>query len=85
LEAILVEIDALPAVARAAARKDDVLLFDESETNLASTITAVRGDVELAFRNAAYTAASASRCSGTRRYRWSRADCWPSGMPRMSG
>jgi aerobic carbon-monoxide dehydrogenase large subunit len=56
LEAILVEIDALPAVAdRAAARKDDVLLFDESETNLASTITAVRGDVELAFRNAAYT------------------------------
>jgi carbon-monoxide dehydrogenase large subunit len=56
LEAILVEIDAPPAVAdRAAARKDDVLLFDESETNLASTITAVRGDVELTFRNAAYT------------------------------
>ena len=56
MEVILVEIDALPAVAdRAAARKDDVLLFDESETNLASTITAVRGDIELAFRNAAYT------------------------------
>src|SRR5580704_3867589 len=56
LEAILVDIEALPAVAgRAAARKGDVLLFEESGTNLASTITAVRGDIEMAFRDAAYT------------------------------
>jgi aerobic carbon-monoxide dehydrogenase large subunit len=56
LEAILVDIEPLAAVAdRAAARKGDVLLFEESGTNLASTITAVRGDIELAFRAAAYT------------------------------
>src|ERR1700681_2676343 len=56
LEAILVDIEPLAAVAdRAAARKGDVLLFEESGTNLASTMTAVRGDIELAFRDAAYT------------------------------
>src|SRR3984893_12701773 len=56
LEAILVDIEPLPAVAdRAAARKGDRLLFEESGTNLASTMTAVRGDIELAFRTAAYT------------------------------
>jgi carbon-monoxide dehydrogenase large subunit len=56
LEAISVDIDPLPAVAdRAAARAGDVLLFEESGTNVASIITAVRGDVELAFRDAAYT------------------------------
>src|ERR1700676_2594519 len=56
LEAILVDIEPLPAVAdRATARQDDVLLFEESGTNLASTLTAVRGDIELAFRDAAYT------------------------------
>src|ERR1700686_1400106 len=56
LEAILVDIEPLPAVAdRAAARRGDVLLFEESRTNIASTITAVRGDIEVAFRLAAYT------------------------------
>src|SRR5580692_2995303 len=56
LEAILVDIEPLAAVAdRAAARDGDVLLFEESGTNLASTITAVRGDIALAFRTAAYT------------------------------
>ncbi len=56
LEAILVDIEPLPAVAdRAAARKGDVLLFEDSGTNIASTITAVRGDIEAAFRAAAYT------------------------------
>ncbi|HEY4403811.1 MAG TPA: xanthine dehydrogenase family protein molybdopterin-binding subunit [Xanthobacteraceae bacterium] len=56
LEAILVDIEPLPAVAdRAAARKNDVLLFEQSGTNIASTITAVRGDIEVAFRDAAYT------------------------------
>jgi carbon-monoxide dehydrogenase large subunit len=56
LEAIMVDIEPLPAVAdRPAARRGDVLLFDESGSNLASTMTAVRGDIELAFRDAAYT------------------------------
>jgi carbon-monoxide dehydrogenase large subunit len=56
LEAILVDIEPLPAVAdRAAARRGDVLLFEESRTNVASTITAVRGDIAVAFRDAAYT------------------------------
>jgi aerobic carbon-monoxide dehydrogenase large subunit len=55
LEAILVDIEPLPAVAdRGAARQGDVLLFEESGTNLASTITAVLGDVESAFRDAPY-------------------------------
>jgi aerobic carbon-monoxide dehydrogenase large subunit len=56
LEAILVDIAPLPAVAdRAAARNGDVLLFEEVGTNVASTITAVRGNIEVAFREAAYT------------------------------
>jgi carbon-monoxide dehydrogenase large subunit len=56
LEAIMVDIEPLPAVAdRPAARRGDVLLFDESGSNLASTMTAVRGDIGLAFRDAAYT------------------------------
>jgi aerobic carbon-monoxide dehydrogenase large subunit len=56
LEAIMVDIEPLAAVAdRASARNDDVLLFEESGTNVASTITAVRGDIDLAFRTAAYT------------------------------
>jgi aerobic carbon-monoxide dehydrogenase large subunit len=55
LEAIVVDIESLPAVAtRDAARKDDVLLFETAGTNLASTITAVRGDTEAAFRDAPY-------------------------------
>jgi aerobic carbon-monoxide dehydrogenase large subunit len=55
LEAITVDIEPLPAVAdRDAARRDDVILFDEAGTNLASTVTAVLGDVETAFKNAPY-------------------------------
>ena len=56
LESILVDIEPLPAVAdRAGARANDVLLFEESGSNVASTLTAVRGDVERAFREAPYT------------------------------
>jgi carbon-monoxide dehydrogenase large subunit len=55
LEAIRVDIEPLPAVAdRERARADDVLLFEASGTNRASTMTAVRGVVELAFRDAPY-------------------------------
>jgi carbon-monoxide dehydrogenase large subunit len=55
LEAILIDIEPLPAVAdRAAARRDDVLLFEGSGTNCASTITAVLGDADAAFRDAPY-------------------------------
>src|SRR5262249_6766 len=55
LEAIAVDIEPLPAVAdRMRARKGDVLLFEESGSNIASTITAVPGEVETAFRDAAY-------------------------------
>ena len=56
LESILLDIEPLPAVAdRAGARASDVLLFEESGSNVASTLTAVRGDVERAFRDAPYT------------------------------
>jgi carbon-monoxide dehydrogenase large subunit len=55
LEAIRVEIEPLPAIAdRAAARAGGVLLFEATGTNIASTVTAVRGDVERAFANAPY-------------------------------
>jgi len=56
LESILLDIEPLPAVAdRAGARAGEVLLFEESGSNVASTLTAVRGDVERAFRDALYT------------------------------
>ena len=56
LEAIVVDIEPLPAVPdRDASRKDDVLLFEEIGTNIANTMTAVRGDAEAAFKNAPYT------------------------------
>jgi carbon-monoxide dehydrogenase large subunit len=55
LEAIRVEIETLPAIAdRDAARADHVLLFEAAGTNLASTVTAVRGDAERAFADAPY-------------------------------
>jgi carbon-monoxide dehydrogenase large subunit len=56
LEAIVVDIERLPVVAdRAAAKRGDVLLFEPSRSNVASVITAVRGDIEAAFRDAPYT------------------------------
>jgi carbon-monoxide dehydrogenase large subunit len=55
LEAIRVEIEPLAPIAdRDAARRNDVLLFEATGTNVASTVTAVRGDVEKAFSQAPY-------------------------------
>jgi len=55
LEAIAVDIEPLPALADYdVARKDNVLLFEDTGTNLASTITAIRGDADVAFRAAPY-------------------------------
>jgi len=55
LEAIIVDIDSLPVVAdRDAARRDDVLLFDEAGGNLAARLTAVRGEADAVFANAPY-------------------------------
>jgi carbon-monoxide dehydrogenase large subunit len=55
LDAIRLEIEPLEAIAdRSAARKDEVLLFEATGTNLASTVTAVRGDAEKAFAQAPY-------------------------------
>ncbi len=56
LEAIVADIELLPAVAdRDKARKDDVILFETVGTNLPDTIRAVRGDADAAFTNAPYT------------------------------
>src|SRR3984957_11619411 len=56
LDAIAVDIETLPAVAdRDKARKEDVILFETVGTNLPDTITAVRGDVDAAFKSALYT------------------------------
>ena len=55
LDAILVDIEPLPAVAdRDAARRGDSILFEAAGTNLASTMTAVRGDAGEAFKTAPY-------------------------------
>src|SRR5262245_49295760 len=56
LEATTVDIEQLPAVAdRDAARRNDVLLFEQTGTNLSSDITAVRRDANAAFKTAPYT------------------------------
>jgi carbon-monoxide dehydrogenase large subunit len=55
LEDIVVDIEALPVVAtRDAARQDKVLLFEKAGSNLASVITARRGDADAAFKQAPY-------------------------------
>ena len=74
LEAILVDIEPLTAVAdRATARKGDVLLFEESRTNIASTITAARrcglpSATLLAFARAVQGAAALSGAHGAARF-----------------
>ncbi len=56
LAAVVVDIEPLPAVAnRAAAAKNDVLLFEGTGGNRPSTLTAVRGDADAAFKAAPYT------------------------------
>ncbi len=56
LDAIVADIEPLPAVAdRDTARNGDILLFEPTGSNLASTITAIRGDAEAAFKAAPYT------------------------------
>ena len=56
LEAIVVDIEPLAAVAeRDLARKDEIILFETVGTNVPDTITAVRGDADDAvFKNAPY-------------------------------
>jgi carbon-monoxide dehydrogenase large subunit len=56
LDAIALDIEALPAVAdRDAARKTESLLFPETGRNHVITLSAVKGDAEAAFRDAPYT------------------------------
>jgi carbon-monoxide dehydrogenase large subunit len=55
-DAVAVAINPLPVVAdRAAAAKDETLLFDGTTTNRAVTLVAARGDVDAAFAAAPYT------------------------------
>src|SRR5262249_13452731 len=55
LELIDVEIDPLPAVAdRAIARQGHSILVEDTGTNLAITVTAIRGDADATFRTAPY-------------------------------
>jgi aerobic carbon-monoxide dehydrogenase large subunit len=53
--AITLNIEELPTVAdRRAAGKQDLLLFEQSGTNVAITFTGTKGDANVAFREAAY-------------------------------
>jgi carbon-monoxide dehydrogenase large subunit len=55
LDAVAVDIEPLPAVAdRDGARAGTSLLFDQAGTNIAGTLTALRGDAEAAFATASY-------------------------------
>jgi carbon-monoxide dehydrogenase large subunit len=55
LEAIALDIEALPAVVdSAAAGKGDILLFESAGSNLPLTLTGLRGDPDAAFKTAAY-------------------------------
>lgn len=53
--AITLDIEELPTVAdRRAAGRQDLLLFEQSGTNVAMTFTGIKGDADAAFREAAY-------------------------------
>ena len=55
LEAIGLDIEPLPPVAdRGQARSDASVLFEEIGTNLVGTLSALRGDADAAFKDAAY-------------------------------
>src|SRR6478752_1588769 len=55
LDAITLDIEILPAVVDSAtARNNDVRLFEAAGSNLALTLTGVRGDADAAFNGAAY-------------------------------
>jgi carbon-monoxide dehydrogenase large subunit len=55
LEAIGLDIEPLPAVGDAdAARNGDALLFEQVGSNLAGTMTAIKGDADAAIRDAPY-------------------------------
>jgi carbon-monoxide dehydrogenase large subunit len=55
LDAIVLDIEPLAAVVeRDAALKADVLLFDDTDSNLPGAMTAIRGDADAAFKTAPY-------------------------------
>jgi carbon-monoxide dehydrogenase large subunit len=55
LDAITLDIEPLPAVVdSSAAERNDTLLFDKAGSNLALTLSGVRGDAEAAFASAPY-------------------------------
>ena len=56
LDAIVVDIETLPATGdSAAAERGDALLYEEAGTNCALTLSAVRGNADAAFATAPYT------------------------------
>jgi aerobic carbon-monoxide dehydrogenase large subunit len=56
LDFIVLDIEALPAVAsRAASRADQSLLYEERSSNRVGTLTALCGDADAAFKDVAYT------------------------------
>jgi carbon-monoxide dehydrogenase large subunit len=56
LEAMVLDIVTLPAVVDSAmAAKSDILLFEGAGRNVALTLSGVRGDADVAFRDAAYS------------------------------
>jgi carbon-monoxide dehydrogenase large subunit len=56
LDAIVLDIEMLEVVGdRDTARRNEVRLYDEAQSNCALTLSAVRGDADAAFARAAYT------------------------------
>ena len=85
--AIALDIEELPPVPdRRASGRGEILLFEETGTNVAMIFTGVKGDADAAFREAALRQARAVRdASATPRCRWSRAGSSRSGMRRRGG
>src|SRR5207302_6513523 len=73
LDSVTLDIEPLPVVADwSAAKKNEVRLFEDEQSNCALVVSAVRGDADAAFRDAPYTSGSARRLPPLPPFRWRR-------------
>jgi carbon-monoxide dehydrogenase large subunit len=83
---IALDIEELPPlVDRRASQKQDILLFEGSGTNLAMSFTATCGDVDTAFREAAYVRRERLRVQRHMAMTMEPRGVLADGMPRRTG
>ncbi len=78
-EAVALDIEELPVVAGYGAADSGATALFDTGTNLAGTLTAVKGDADAAFRTAAYVRAERFKVQRHTAMRWSPAGWWPCG------